>query len=182
MPELKLRFNPATQRCKSCGEVKPVTEFYRQAYTQLPSHVCKRCTTIKQKMERPLHRTRVSKFISKEKQRSPGENVNYTVDDYRDALIQFGDRCCYCGAKEGRKKDTRFDREHFVPLSRGGKTTRNNIGPACPKCNRSRGNMRLFDWFRAQPFYTEKRARKIVEWIGVDAAREEGWSEPSAAE
>lgn len=127
---------------------------------------------IKRRAKRQAPKT--GKFVSKEKLRSM-EAVDYTNEDWQAALLHFRGVCCYCGRPEGRAKDARFDREHFVPLSRGGKTTRYNIGPACRKCNRGRGNKPLFEWFLAQPFYDKERAQRIIKWIGVDASLEEGF-------
>ena len=41
--------------------------------------------------------------------------------------------------------------------------------------NRGRGNRPLFTWFRAQEFWDAGREKKLVEWMGIDAAREEGY-------
>lgn len=170
---MKLHYTPKTQKCSCCGKVKPLTEFYKQAYTGLPTAQCKECINIKRSVQR--HKDKHGKFVSKEKCRSM-ETVDYELKDWLDAMLHFNGRCCYCGVQEGRAKAAKFDREHFVPLSRGGKTVRTNIGPACRKCNRGRGNRKLFEWFREQPFYTTEREEKIVEWIGIDAAREEGYN------
>lgn len=172
---VKLSYTPSSLKCSCCGQVKPVTAFYLQSYTGQPSGQCKECTSIKRRVQR--QKKRINKFVAKERQRSCGEEIDYELVDYEAAMLHFGGRCCYCGAKEGRSKDSRFDKEHFVPLSRGGKTVRHNIGPSCRKCNRGRGNTKLFEWYVAQPFYSRERARKIIEWVGLETARKEGLGE-----
>lgn len=172
---IRLHYEVKKQTCSCCGAAKPISDFYAQAYTGQPSMQCKECTLIKRRAER--QRAKTGKFVSKEKQRSCAEGVTYDNDDWKAALLHFRGACCYCGRSEGRAKDARFDREHFVPISRGGKTERSNIGPACRKCNRGRGNQRLFVWFRKQAFWTAGAERKIVDWIGSTAAVEEGYSD-----
>lgn len=169
---VRLSYSMPTQVCSCCGVEKPLSEYYLAAYTGLPAKQCKECTLIKRRAERQAAKT--GKFVSKEKLRNFGA-VEYTNDDWKDALLHFRGVCCYCGRHEGRAKDARFDREHFVPLSRGGKTVRNNIGPACRKCNRGRGNAPLFRWFRSQPFWTAQQEALIVAWIGQEAATKEGY-------
>ena len=159
---LDLHFTVATKVCSCCGKEKPLTDFYLQSYTGVPSNQCKECTKIKKSVVR--QKTRISKFVSKEKIRNM-EAVDYTLSDWRDAMIHFGGKCCYCGKSEGRSKKSRFDKEHFLPISMGGKTVRSNIGPCCPTCNRARGNKPLLEWYRQQEFWTQEREDRIKAWI-----------------
>lgn len=170
---MKLSYNPPKQVCVCCGEEKPLTEFYRQSYTGEPTAQCKTCINVKRSVVR--HKSKHGKFVSKEKIRDAGSAVMYDLKDWRDAMLHFGGGCCYCGVPEGRSKASKFDREHLVPLSRGGHVTRENIVPACRHCNRGRGNRKLFEWFRAQEFWTAVQEMKIVKWMGEEAARKEGW-------
>ena len=43
--------------------------------------------------------------------------------------------CHYCGKKYPR---TQITMDHIVPLARGGASTKGNIVPACPSCNRDK--------------------------------------------
>lgn len=172
---MKLHYTPKMIKCSCCGEVKPETEFYRQAYTNTPMGQCKQCTNIKRGVVR--HKKQHSKFVSKEKIRAM-EVTEYALNDWRDAMLHFHGRCCYCGRLEGRAKADRFDREHLIPLSRGGKAVRQNICPACRPCNRGRGNRKLFAWYREQSFWDAGRELAIVQWLGYDAAVREGYDGP----
>ena len=58
--------------------------------------------------------------LSKEKSGSMITHVEYTLQDWRDAMLHFGGECPICGCKEGRSKDSKFDRDHIIPLSKGG--------------------------------------------------------------
>ncbi len=171
---MRLHYEAPKQVCSCCGKELPLTEFYTQAYTGLPTKQCKTCINVKRSVVR--NKAKHGKFVSKEKQRSM-EAVDYELKDWKDAMLHFGGHCCYCGVPEGRSKSSKFDREHFVPLSRGGSTVRSNIGPACRRCNRGRGNKPLFEWYRSQETWSAEREAKIVEWIGTDNARKEGFDE-----
>lgn len=69
-----------------------------------------------------------------------------TLDDW-DKLVRRFDHCCaYCGVQ-----DTDLQREHVVPLSRGGSHSIGNIVPACSACNYSKGPKLLSEWRYAVP-------------------------------
>lgn len=148
--------------CSCCGQEKSVTEYYRQSYTGKFTDQCKTCINVKRSVTR--HKAKHGKFISKERQRAM-EEPDYKLKDWRDAMVHFGGVCPFCGKPEGRGKKEKFDRDHVIPESKGGKTVRNNIIPCCPKCNRGRGNRDVFDWFRRQDFWTQEREDKIRAWI-----------------
>ena len=150
------------QTCTCCGQEKPIDAFYTQSITGLPTGQCKVCINVKRSVVR--HKAKHGKFLSKERQRAL-EEPNYTLDDWRDAVIHFAGECPICGRKEGRSKKSKFDRDHLVPISKGGKTVRNNVVPCCAACNRSRGNKEIFEWFRQQPTWTQEREDKIRAWM-----------------
>jgi len=51
--------------------------------------------------------------------------------------------CYYCRRKVGRKHLTM---DHVVPLSRGGKSKKGNIVPACKECNNKKKYMLPVEW------------------------------------
>lgn len=159
---MRLTFTMPTQVCSCCGETKPVTEFYAQSYTGLPSKQCKTCTNVKKSVQR--HKAKHGKFISKERIRSCGEEPELTLDDWRDVMVYFKGCCAFCGRPEGRSKKDKHDRDHLVAISKGGRTVRTNIIPACRACNRGRGNQDWRTWFRKQPFWTPDQERRIAAW------------------
>lgn len=167
-----LNYTAPTYVCTCCGVAKERQEFGTQSYTGQRTNQCKDCINIKRGVKR--HGKDHSKFVSKEKCRA-FETPDYTISDWRDAMLHFGGKCCYCGKLQGRAKKDKFDREHFVPVSRGGKTNRHNIGPSCRACNRGRGNKKLFDWYRKQPFWDVHREERVFTWLPIEAARSEGF-------
>lgn len=153
---------PTTQVCSCCGREKPLSEFYAQSYTGLPAKQCKTCTRVKKQVQRT--KAKHGKFISKERARSCGEEPTLTLQDWKDAMVWFEGACAFCGKPEGRAKKDKCDRDHLVAISKGGKTERRNIIPACTTCNRGRGNSDWLEWFRKQPFWTAERERRIALW------------------
>lgn len=160
---MKLTYTPKVYECSCCGEAKPETEYYRQSYTDKRSNECKTCTNVKRSVQR--HKAKHGKFVSKEKIRGMVATIDYTLADWKDAMLHFGGECPICGVKEGRARKSKFDRDHIVAISRGGETVRNNVMPCCPKCNRSRGNSEMFEWFRKRPTWTQEREDKIRQWV-----------------
>ena len=52
-------------------------------------------------------------------------------------------RCHYCGRRVGGNKLTM---DHVVPLSRGGKSRKNNLVPCCKDCNTKKKTLLPMEW------------------------------------
>ncbi len=52
-------------------------------------------------------------------------------------------RCHYCGRSFPPHELTM---DHIVPVSRGGKTTKNNVAPCCKECNNKKKECLLMEW------------------------------------
>lgn len=61
--------------------------------------------------------------------------------------------CHYCGKKYPYKQLTM---DHLVPLSRGGRSTRDNLVPSCKSCNNKKKVMLPLEW----EAYVEKMAAR----------------------
>lgn len=72
------------------------------------------------------HRRRVRKL-------NTPAHEQYTIEDKQQVFDYYGNCCVYCSDTEDLQV------EHLQPLSRGGLNTRDNIAPACPTCNYSKG-------------------------------------------
>lgn len=81
--------------------------------------------------------------------------IQVRAKDIRARFAQF-DGCAYCGTRGDMHMD------HFIPLAQGGTHTLDNLVPACPTCNLNKQDKDPETWYRAQPFFTEKRWRKIL--------------------
>ena len=53
------------------------------------------------------------------------------------------EKCYYCGSK-ALPKDLTMD--HVVPIIRGGKSTKNNVVPACKECNNKKKHSLPIEW------------------------------------
>ena len=51
--------------------------------------------------------------------------------------------CHYCGRQVGAKALTM---DHLVPLSRGGRSNKGNLVPACKDCNNKKKYQLVFEW------------------------------------
>jgi 5-methylcytosine-specific restriction endonuclease McrA len=78
----------------------------------------------------------------------------------RERFRQFDNRCAYCGCTGD------LHIEHVVPISKGGPHAMGNIIPACKTCNFSKAAHEAESWYRAQPFFSELRWRKICRVLG----------------
>ena len=57
-----------------------------------------------------------------------------TEQEWQDILKRYEYTCAYCPTKQS-EIDYPLHQEHVIPVSRGGGYTRENIVPACKKCN-----------------------------------------------
>ena len=71
------------------------------------------------------------------------ENINtLTAEEWIKILKDYKFKCAYCG-KEFNLFD-RPERDHVVPISKGGNNIKENIVPSCRSCNSKKYNKILF--------------------------------------
>ena len=76
-------------------------------------------------------------------------------------------RCYHCGEKFAKEVLTL---DHVIPLSRGGKSTKNNCVPACKPCNAEKGHL----------FSVEKTLLQMeADRLAAELARADQFPEPS---
>ena len=61
-----------------------------------------------------------------------------TAEEWINILKKYKFRCAYCG-KEFNLFDTP-ERDHVIPISKGGNNAKENIAPACRSCNAKKYN------------------------------------------
>ena len=66
--------------------------------------------------------------------REKGAEGSHTRVEWENKLSEYRDLCAYC------KKEAWSDRDHIIPLSKGGTDSIDNIVPACITCNRSKSD------------------------------------------
>ena len=72
-----------------------------------------------------------------------------------------GEWCCaYCG-----EPHEQLEKDHVIPLSRGGKATYRNIVPSCKKCNVTKNDKEFLIWYLGSTVYDTERLNKILSYI-----------------
>lgn len=148
------------RRCSFCGQIKPIEEFAWNGGKRRTD--CKTCYNIRRKENRG--QKSFTNFVNGMKRR--GEDLpELTFQEWKEVVIYFGGCCAYCGASP--RKNEHLTKDHMIPVSLGGATTPDNIVPACAKCNSSKGNHELKEWFMKQDFFSQERLNKIFQWRSI---------------
>lgn len=69
------------------------------------------------------------------------DSVGVSDRDWSRILRRHRHCCAYCGEASGA-----LQRDHVIPLSRGGRDAIGNVLPACPDCNHSKANRLITEW------------------------------------
>ena len=86
----------------------------------------------------------------------------YTLEQWNECLEFFDYTCAYSGA-ELNKDNTNI--EHIIPISKGGTNDITNIVPALDSVNKSKNASDMLEWYKQQPYYSEERLNKILDWL-----------------
>lgn len=84
-----------------------------------------------------------------------------TAEQWETIKQAFNSQCAYCGEPRD------LTQEHFIPLSKRGEYTHNNIIPACRSCNSSKNTKDFFEWYPKYEHYSKKRERKILKFLNI---------------
>lgn len=77
---------------------------------------------------------------------------------YRQSIYEAWDHCCgYCG-----EEATSLD--HIVPRFKSGSNNRNNLVPACRRCNQNKASHDMKEWYQQQAYFCPERLAKIITW------------------
>jgi 5-methylcytosine-specific restriction endonuclease McrA len=75
-----------------------------------------------------------------------GAKGKHTRQEWEELLELFGGLCAYC------KVNKATDRDHVIPISKGGSNEITNILPACDNCNSRKHSKNLEDWLNLTGF------------------------------
>jgi hypothetical protein len=70
-------------------------------------------------------------------------------------------KCAYC-------EDAATSLDHIVPRFKSGSSNRNNLVPACRRCNSNKASSEVDSWYSQQEFFTQARMEKIKCWMSQD--------------
>lgn len=164
--------------CNVCNKTFPHTEQYfnnnKKSKDGLDC-ICRDCTqnrvSIWQKQNKDKSYKKVKKYqqnnpekcnIKDQRRRSRKKQLpaTLTIEQWQLIKNHFNNRCVYCG------KELPLEQEHFIPLSKGGEYTLNNIIPSCKSCNASKHDANFFEWYYTYKYYSKKREKAILDFLG----------------
>lgn len=83
----------------------------------------------KRKNRRQINWAKVRETERKHKERRRGANIIHTRDEWIALCDQYNNICLSC------RRNIKLERDHIIPLSKGGDDHINNIQPLCRSCN-----------------------------------------------
>jgi 5-methylcytosine-specific restriction endonuclease McrA len=81
------------------------------------------------------------RYKSKRRTRESEVPNTLTFGEWLDILEKYNYKCAYCGNQLGNGNPP--ERDHKIPVSRGGNNTKDNIVPSCRNCNSKKGGRLL---------------------------------------
>jgi 5-methylcytosine-specific restriction endonuclease McrA len=97
--------------------------------------------------------TSIERRSAREKQ----QKKTLTRQHWKRVLEAFDHSCAYCGEQQFV-----LHQDHFIALAKGGSLTLQNVIPACPICNSSKGDKDFFEWYRTYKYYSADREQKLL--------------------
>jgi hypothetical protein len=149
-----------SKNCNKCGIEKDIKEFYKDCNTK--DGYCTKCKVCKReyvwKPENRLRAKQTNKIWKKNNsekielyslnRRTFGKQaltIPFTHEQWEQRMSMWGGRCAYCGCCFD--EDHPMQKDHVIPLSKGGPHILANLRPACSRCNNSKGIKSLKEWF-----------------------------------
>ena len=78
---------------------------------------------------------------------------------YRQSIYEAWEgKCGYCG-------DDATSLDHIIPRFRSGSSNRNNLIPACRRCNTNKASSKMEEWYEQQEFFAQARMDRINAWM-----------------
>lgn len=87
---------------------------------------------------------------------------HYDEKQWNNCKNYFNNKCAYCGESKP------LVQEHFIPVSKGGEYTVNNIVPSCQNCNSRKNNKNFFEWYRNDFSYSSSREKKVLDFLNYE--------------
>ena len=93
---------------------------------------------------------------------------------FRQSIYDAWDcKCGYCD-----EPATSLD--HIVPRFKSGSSNRNNLVPACRRCNANKGSSLMEEWYRQQDFFNEIRLQRLKVWTEQEVIDLHAYTSPGA--
>jgi hypothetical protein len=92
---------------------------------------------------------------------------------FRQSIYEAWDcKCGYCD-----EPATSLD--HIVPRFKSGSSNRNNLVPACRRCNSNKASSCMEEWYRQQEFFNEIRLQRLKLWMEQEVIDLHAYSGPN---
>jgi hypothetical protein len=88
-----------------------------------------------------------------------------TTAEWNACMKFFNNSCCYCGISEIESKEKYKQRLHKDHVDADGYNDVSNAAPACRMCNDSKWKTDMETWYRQQPFFSEEKLQKLLQWL-----------------
>lgn len=104
-------------------------------------------------------------YTTRRRTRLAGLAHSFSEEEWNVCKERFNQKCAYCG------QDEKLMRDHFIPLSKGGEFTKNNVIPSCNKCNASKNDRDFFEWYPRFKEYSKTRENEILKYLNYTEDR-----------
>jgi len=103
---------------------------------------------------RKEHREETRRYCNTRRSLKRALPATLTNKEWQQIKLLAGNACTYCDCKFSSK--LKAVQDHFIPLSKGGAYTKENIVPACQSCNSRKGNKVFKDIHEAREWLSSK--------------------------
>jgi len=164
--------------CKECRKIyhthyyknnkDKITDYNKRFNLENPEYVKKYTQDNKEwasKRTKEYRKTHLEeRRINNQRYRAKKLELTHTLTQQQWESIKqlFNNKCCYCG------REIKLTQEHFIPITKYGEYTINNIIPCCSSCNSSKGPKNFFEWYPTNKYYSKKREKYILKFLGYD--------------
>lgn len=100
-------------------------------------------------------------IMQRRKARTQELESTLTVEQWENIKETFNNKCAYCG------KVKPLAQEHFMPVTKGGGHTLDNILPSCKSCNSSKNGKDFHEWYPTYKYYDKQREQKIFNHLSI---------------
>lgn len=126
-----------TKQCNTCGEVKPLTtDYFNLLSGGTWRGSCKTCRNLVSKKHHASNPEMTAARREKYKKTLLNAEGTYQPVDIAILRRQQNDECHYCG----KKLNGKGEKDHKIPISKGGTNWIFNIALTCVTCNRDKGS------------------------------------------
>ena len=164
--------------CSKCERTFPeTTEYFVYGRTRKRFNCyCKQCANANNKKLRRLNPELSRYYTQKWEEAHPEKNkershrrrarkyslpATFTADNWKLALKSFHGCCAYCGNPPSLfDLHTVLHQDHYIPVSRDGGYTPDNILPACQNCNLSKNDSDPVEWLTSR--FGPRKAKRIL--------------------